>query len=274
MDSKKMQVMDRLEALLEEDCCVAFSGGADSSLLLSLACEAARKRGTKVFGVLLGTALHPAADRETARRVAREVGAQYRELFVDELAEAGIEDNPPDRCYRCKRLLFVRLLELARELGCGAVLEGTNGDDLGQYRPGLRAVRELGVISPLAEAGLSKEQVRAWARERGISVADRPASPCMATRLPYGDRLELSVLKRIEAGESYLRQAGFAQVRLRVHGQVARIEVMPDQFEQVFKQATAIVRELRALGFSYVTLDLQGFRSGSMDEQLSKENLS
>lgn len=272
MDSKKIQVMNRLEKLLEKDCCVAFSGGVDSSLLLSLACEAARKQGTKVFGVLLVTVLHPMADRKTAGRVAREIGAEYRELPVDELGEAGIEWNPPDRCYRCKKLLFEKLLDTADELGCGSVLEGTNGDDLLQYRPGIRAVRELGIISPLAEAGLTKQQVRDWARERGISVAERPASPCMATRLPYGDRLDLAVLKRIEEGESYLRKAGFEQVRLRVHGQVARIEILPSQFQQMCCQAAAVAEKLKELGFPYVSMDLQGFRSGSMDEQLIKEN--
>ena len=265
------QAMRHIEELLKKDCCVAFSGGADSGLLLSLARDAAVRQGTTVYAVTLVTALHPAADRETARRTAGELGVPYREIVVDELAQAGIGDNPPDRCYRCKRLLFEKLCELGRELNCGSVLEGTNGDDLKEYRPGLKAVRELGVVSPLAEAGLTKEEVRRWARERGLSISDRPASPCMATRIPYGEKITEEALHRIEKGETFLKELGFAQVRLRTHGDMARIEILPEQFGTLTELKKQVTEYLKKLGFSYLTMDLQGFRSGSMDEQLKGE---
>lgn len=254
-----------MEKYAGEDVAVAFSGGVDSSLLLKLACEAAKKTGTRVYGVTFDTRLHPACDLEIAKQVAKELGAKHVILTVDELEQAGIGQNPRERCYLCKRSLFMRLKEFAEEQGISRILEGTNQDDLHVYRPGIWAVKELGIISPLADLGITKSQVKALASRYGISVADRPSTPCMATRLPYGTKLDYEVLEKIEQGETWLRQRIGGNVRLRIHGQIARIEVDKESFQTAMGLKDAMVGELKKLGFPYVTLDLEGFRSGSMD---------
>lgn len=265
---KKSKLNEIMTAYAREDICVAFSGGVDSSLLLKLAAEAARREGNRVCGVTFDTVLHPKADLEAAKSIARETGAEHRVIYVDELSNPKILDNPPDRCYLCKKMLFGQLLAFAGEQGIHRVIEGTNEDDLRQYRPGLKAIRELDIHSPLAECGFTKEDVRTYAAELGIPSANRPATPCMATRLPYGTRIRREVLKQIEAGEEYLRSLGFYNVRLRVHDDLARIEVDQQDFSGFMKAREEILSRMTGLGFAYVTLDLKGFRSGSMDEKI------
>lgn len=264
----------QLTAVMDEygkgPVCLAFSGGVDSSLLLKLACDAARRHGTRVWAVTFDTMLHPACDLENAKRVAEEMDASHVILAVNELEQEELRNNPVNRCYLCKRRLFLRLQEFASEQGCAVMLEGTNADDLKVYRPGLRAVQELGVKSPLADCGLTKKEVKTLAGRYGISTASRPSAPCMATRLPYGARLDSDLLKRIEAGEEFLRQELFSEgqpgnVRLRVHGDTARLETDAGQFSAVLEKRAQITERLKALGFTYITLDLEGFRSGSMD---------
>lgn len=201
--------------------------------------------------------LHPSKDIERAKEVARETGAEFLVLELDELEAAGIEDNPADRCYRCKKYLFSKLREKAEELGTDHVLEGTNEDDLHVYRPGIRAVRELGIISPLADAGFSKEEVRHLAKEYGISVSDRPSTPCLATRFPYGNHLSYEDMRRVEKGEEHLRGLGLYNVRLRVHKDIVRIEVDPDAFKTVMNFRGELTDYLKNLGYTYITLDLK-----------------
>ncbi len=264
-----LPIRARLEQEMEkyagEDVAVAFSGGVDSSLLLKLACEAAKKTGTRVYGVTFDTRLHPACDLEIAKQVAKELGAEHVILTIDELEQAEIGKNPKDRCYLCKRSLFMHLQEFAKGRGISRILEGTNQDDLHVYRPGIRAVKELGIISPLAELGITKTQVKALASFYRISVAARPSTPCMATRLPYGAELDYEILEKIEQGEAWLRERLDGNVRLRIHGQIARIEVDKESFQTVMDLKDAVTGVLKDLGFPYVTLDLEGFRSGSMD---------
>lgn len=255
-------IMDRLT---DHGLCLAFSGGVDSSLLLKMAVGLAAPKGTPVYAVTFNSRLHPACDLENARRVAGEAGGIHVILDIDELEMEAIRNNPPNRCYLCKRQLFERLREFAAGKGIAALAEGTNEDDLHVYRPGIQAVRELGVESPLAQAGLTKAEVRALAAGYGISAASRPSAPCMATRLPYGAALDYAVLKRIEQGEAFLKGFLNGNVRLRLHGDVARIEADREQLSQAAACAGEIVRGLKELGFLYVTLDLEGFRSGSMD---------
>lgn len=250
---------------------VAFSGGADSSLLLQLACEAAKTSGQKVYAITAHTNLHPSGDMENAKRVAKELGAEYIVLELDELADAGIEENPVERCYLCKKYIFKSILKKAGELGAETILEGTNEDDLHVYRPGIRAVRELGVISPLAEAGLTKPEVRCLAESRGISTAGRPAAPCLATRFPYGTHLSQEALRSVERAEEFLKTLGFGNLRLRVHGDIARIEVDAEELPLVMEKREEIIFHLKQEGYSYVTLDLEGFRSGSMDIKIGRE---
>lgn len=269
--SKEKKLKEILREYTKSHVCLAFSGGTDSSLLLRMTADAAKENKTKVYAVTFNTVLHPSCDLEIAEKVAKEVGVEHEVLFIDELANPAICRNPENRCYLCKKMLFEKLCAFAEKTGAPVIMEGTNEDDLHVYRPGLQAVKELGVKSPLAEAGLTKEEVRLLARNLGISVADRPASPCLATRLPYGAALETGLLRRVEAGEQYLNTLGFSAVRLRIHGDIARIEVPTKDFPSVLTQNTEIVSHLKKLGFLYVTLDLQGFRSGSMDEVLQKK---
>ena len=258
-------LFEKIEEYTKNDVVVAFSGGVDSSLLLKLACDSAHKNGTTVYAVTVQTMLHPKGDLKIAEHVAREAGARHQILKIDELRETGIERNPIDRCYRCKKGIFQKIREFAEGHGITVILEGTNEDDLHQYRPGIRALGELGIISPLAECGLHKKEIRALASELGISVAERAASPCLATRLPYGAEITYELLRKIDAGETFIRELGFYNVRLRVHGDVVRIEVDQEEILRLIKERDQIIRYLKQLGFVYVTVDLEGFRSGSMD---------
>ncbi len=265
---KKQSLIQYISELMAHDCAIAFSGGVDSSLLLKMCCDQAKKTRSKVYAITLHTMLHPATDLEIATRVAEEAGAVHLVLHIDELSEAGIRFNPVDRCYLCKKCLFQKLQEKAKEHGVRQILEGTNADDLQVYRPGIRAVRELGILSPLAEYGFTKEEVRQLAKEYHISVANRPSTPCMATRFPYGTELSYDRIKDVESGEKWLREKGFYNVRLRVHDKIARIEVDQESMESLLTIREEIIQELSRYGYDYITLDLMGFRSGSMDIHL------
>ena len=264
-EEKKARLLALMEEYGRQDVCLAFSGGVDSSLLLKLAADSAAAHGTTVYAVTFDSRLHPACDLENAKKVAAELGGVHVVVTVDELEMEEIRSNPPDRCYLCKKQLFGKLLEFAAEKQISLTMEGTNEDDLHVYRPGIRAVRELGVKSPLAEAGLTKAEVKALAAEYGISAASRPSTPCMATRLPYGAELSYEVLKQIEDGEAVLRELIGGNVRLRLHGDVARIETDGENLEKAVALRGQLISRLKALGFVYITLDLEGFRSGSMD---------
>ena len=267
---KKEALYQCMEELVKQDLCIAFSGGVDSSLLIKLAklCADRQQTGARIYAVTFDTMLHPACDLELARQVAEETGVFHEVLFIDELEEAGIRYNPENRCYLCKKALFSRLQSFAAQKGISRILEGSNEDDLHVYRPGIQAVRQLGILSPLAQCGFTKEEVRKLAAELGISVASRPSTPCLATRLPYGAELRQEILEKIGAAEAYLREQGFSVVRLRLHGDIGRIEIPKEDFSRLLQQSGEISGRLKELGIPYVTLDLQGFRSGSMDENL------
>lgn len=249
---------------------VAFSGGVDSSLLLKMAVVYAGGQGKKVYAVTADTELHALQDMQIAKQTARELGADHIVLRLQELGQAGIRNNPADRCYRCKKYLFGRIKEKAQELEALTVLEGTNADDMLVYRPGIKAVEELDIKSPLREAGFTKEEVRRLAKEYGISAADRPSAPCLATRFPYGESLDKEKLARVEQGEQFLRSMGFYNVRLRIHGEIARIEVDDTDMDKLLENRKDIIKYLKALGYRYITIDLEGFRSGSMDIHINK----
>ena len=255
----------RMRELVSEDICLAFSGGVDSSLLLKVAADAAAETGKKVYAVTFDSRLHPSCDLRIARQVAGELGGIHQVMEVDELEQEEIRMNPVNRCYLCKRHLFMTLKKLAGEKGVRRILDGTNEDDMHVYRPGIRALKELGIISPLAELHITKEAVKGMASEYGISVASRPSTPCMATRLPYNTRIDYDVLDRIAQGEAYLRDVLPGNVRLRLHGGIARLEVDNEAFARLLDRRADVVRRLKGLGFTYVALDLEGFRSGSMD---------
>lgn len=266
MAEKTMETLRAaLRDLHETDAAVAFSGGVDSAVVLRAALCALP--GT-VYVVFFKTALHPAAELDEARSLAQAMGARFECVLVDELREAEIENNPPDRCYRCKRLLFSKLRDFAAGRGVSLLLDGTNADDLNEYRPGLRALSELGVVSPLARLGFTKAEVRALAAAEGLKVAQKPSSPCLATRVEYHTPLRAEDLTAIAKGEETLRAMGYAAVRVRLHRSLARVEVAREDIPRAATESARIAAALRELGFCYVTLDLEGLRSGSMDLML------
>lgn len=269
-EEKKKALYKQIEAYVQQDICIAFSGGVDSSLLLKIAKECEEKAGNqvKIHAVTFDTMLHPSCDLKIAEKVAKEAGVLHKVIFVNELEQGEISFNPKNRCYLCKKALFQKLIEYADSVRASVILEGTNEDDLHVYRPGLQAVRELGILSPLAEAGFTKEEVRRLAGELGVSVSERPSTPCLATRLPYGEKIELEILARLARGEAFLRESGFPVVRLRLHGNIARIEIPRSDFADFLEKGERISKKLKEMGFPYITLDIEGFRSGSMDEIL------
>lgn len=264
------RLKDILKEVTKENVMLAFSGGVDSSLLLKLLCQAAKETGRQVVAVTMATELHPAQDAEIARQVAEESGAVHKVICVDELSHAGIQYNPENRCYLCKKYLFSELLRAADKAGISTVLEGTNADDLKVYRPGIQAVKELGIQSPLAEAGMTKADIRKLASEYGISVADRPASPCLATRFPYGTKLSIENMQMADEAEKFIRDLGFYNVRVRIHQDTARIEVDDKDLSSFLNYRKTVILRLKELGFTYITADLEGFRSGSMDVNLKQ----
>lgn len=269
-EEKKQKLQKQMLVYAQGDMLVAFSGGVDSSLILKLAVQAAAKTGHKVYGIMVHTMLHPMGEVEDARVTAEQIGAEFRVLEIDELQDADILDNPVDRCYRCKKYLFHNLIEEGKKLGVSAMMEGTNEDDLHVYRPGLRAIRELGIHSPLAEAGMTKAEVRKLAGELGISVSNKPSMPCLATRFPYGTRISYEAMQKVDEGEAFVRSLGFYNVRLRIHNDVVRIEVDVNEMPRLLEYREQIVAKLKNLGYDYITVDLEGFRSGSMDLHVKK----
>ncbi len=269
-EEKVQHLNEHMAQLCSEDVIVAFSGGVDSSLILKLAAEKAKVTGAKVYAVTVHTKLHPVGDLEVAKKVAQETGAIHKIFEVDELQSAGILNNPENRCYLCKKFIFTQLLQLAQELHVNHIVEGTNADDLKVYRPGIQALKELQIISPLAQAGFTKQDIRALAKTYGVTVANRPSAPCMATRFPYNTALSYDKMTQLEKGEEYIRSLGFYNVRIRLHNDVARIEVDAQDMDKLLMERNKIITELKALGFIYITIDMEGFRSGSMDYKLLK----
>ncbi|MFT4105126.1 MAG: ATP-dependent sacrificial sulfur transferase LarE [Lacrimispora sp.] len=265
LNTIKMRLEQAMAEYAKEDICLAFSGGVDSSLLLKAASDAAKKTGKKVYAVTFDSRLHPSCDLEIAARVAKELGGIHKVVSVDELEQEEIRFNPVNRCYLCKKKLFQTLKDFAKEMGISCVMDGTNEDDLHVYRPGIQALKELGIVSLLAQLHITKAQVKELAAEYGISVASRPSAPCMATRLPYNTEIDYDILDRIGQGEEFLRTLIKGNVRLRLHKDIVRIEVDLDAMGELVKNRDRIISFLKELGFSYITMDLEGFRSGSMD---------
>jgi uncharacterized protein len=247
---------------------VAYSGGVDSSYL---AFAAHRALGDGALAVTALSPSYPASHREMAERVAGDFGIPHRTVDTAEMANPDYRANRPDRCYHCKSELFTVLGRLRSELGFDAVAYGVNTDDTGDFRPGHRAADEQGVLSPFLDVALSKAEIRALSRAAGLPTAELPASACLSSRLPYGTEVTPERLRQVERGEEALRGLGFRQVRLRHHGDVARIEVAPEELPTALDAAMArrMSEAVRALGFRWVSLDLDGYRTGSLNEVLT-----
>lgn len=270
MENKLTQLQQYMERLVKEGLCIAFSGGVDSSLILKVACRAGENLEKQVYAITFKSQLHPMSDITISKRVAKEMGAIHKIIEINEFENKEILSNPVNRCYLCKKSLFSNLQQVAKELNLKYVVDGTNADDLKVYRPGVRALQELGIVSPLAELSITKQEVRQLASKLNISVSLRPSAPCMATRLPYNTQINFELLENIEKGEEFIKGLGFDIVRLRVHNDIVRIEVPKGDLGELLEKGEEIIKYLKNLGFTYITLDIEGFRSGSMDVYIEK----
>jgi len=265
LQMKWQALTDRLHSL--GSAVVAFSGGVDSSFLAASAHLALAPR---MLAVTIRSVVETDGLMQTASAIAAQFGFPHQIVDYDKLKDPAYVENSPNRCYVCKSTDLGIITDIARQAGIPYVLLGANAEDLGDYRPGLRAARELGVISPLAEVGLTKQEVRALSRSLGLGNWNHPASPCLASRIPYGSPVTREKLEQVAAGEAYLRALNFEIVRVRNLDTLARIEVLPSELPRLVELRETISAYFKQIGFQYVTLDLDGFRSGSLNEVLTR----
>ncbi|MBQ5502898.1 MAG: ATP-dependent sacrificial sulfur transferase LarE [Selenomonas sp.] len=271
MMKKELQAkVAKLQLLLKSygSAAIAFSAGVDSTVLLKAAKEVLGPE--QVLALTVQSVLVPAEEVAEAKAFCQAEGLRHTVLTLDPLLYYDVRTNPPERCYFCKRLVIDKLREAAARENIAHLLDGTNASDGQDYRPGSQALRELRVISPLQEAGMDKADIRAYARELGLAVADKPSAACLASRIPYGEELSAAKLQRIDQAETFLRAEGFVQLRVRSHENIARIELLPADMARFMASGLyeKTVSKFKELGFAYVTLDLQGYRMGSLNETL------
>jgi uncharacterized protein len=265
VSSKKQALIERLRAL--DSLLVAFSGGVDSTFLLALARQAL---GEKVVACTATSIVYPSRESKEAVSFAKEKGAHHVIMATDAMSLPGFIANKPDRCYHCKRYLFEKLKELAAQRGIKHIAHAANLDDLKDYRPGWRAAEEMGILAPLVDARLTKEEIRFLSREMGLASWNKPTMACLASRIPFDEPITEKKLRMIQEAEEFITGLGFAQYRVRYHGAVARIEVEPEDIQRIVEKTIRdrIVAKLKEIGFLHVALDLEGYVSGSMNRGL------
>ncbi|OPJ55228.1 ATP-dependent sacrificial sulfur transferase LarE [Alkalithermobacter paradoxus] len=268
LETKYENLKDIIRSL--ESVAVAFSGGVDSTFLSKVCRDVL---GDNAIAVTATSSTYPEREFKQSIELAKQIGIKQIVIESEETEIEGFSKNPPNRCYYCKYELFSKVREVANDNNIKNVLDGSNFDDLKDYRPGSKAARELNVVSPLKEAKLTKEDIRILSKELNLPTWDKPAFACLSSRFPYGEEITPQKLTMLDKGENYLRDLGFKQFRIRHHGQIARIEVAPDERVKLFDISLLndISKKLKELGFAYVTMDLEGYRTGSMNEVLSEE---
>jgi tRNA methyl transferase len=270
LSEKEQKLFEYIKKFADKKIVVAFSGGVDSSLVLKIARETTEK--SNVIAVTFNTILHPKNDIKIVKNLAKDFDVDLHIVEINEIKNDKILYNDVKRCYHCKRDIFEKIISLKDSLGFGYIIDGSNYDDCFVYRPGKVALKELGVISPLMDMKFTKKEVRILADKINISVANRPSKPCMMTRMPYNKKVDMSRFSALEIAEEYLSSLGFANNRVRLYDDVTRIEVEVEKIPLFFEKRSEIIKKFKELGFVYINLDMEGFRSGSMDIVIQDKN--
>lgn len=265
--------MDKLENLKSvidkyDSAVVAFSAGVDSTFLAWVTSEVLKD---KVLLVTATSFAFPFHELDEAKKLAKQMNIPHKVITSEEMNIPGYSNNPPDRCYYCKSEVFEKIKYVARQEGYEAVFDGTNAGDTGDYRPGMRALKEKEIASPLKEAGMTKEEIRHYSREYGLPTADKPAESCLASRFPYGEKITSQKLDRVSRAELRIKFLGFTQFRVRSHDNLARLEFIPEEMDRAWENRSRLNEICKDAGYTYVTIDTKGYRSGAMNETLSKE---